>query len=103
MRVLERMVAASRRRPGRVLAVAFVLVVIGTALALRLAPSAATSTLVGTGSREYRATETLPTPFGDNAIVVPVRGPLPNLILTPNLDPLIGLEGCLSGHTPQGA
>jgi hypothetical protein len=103
MRVLERMVAASRRRPGRVLAVAFVLVVIGTALAVRLAPSAATSTLVGTGSREYRATETLRTRFGDNAIVVLVRGPLPNLVLTANLDRLIGLEGCLSGNTPQGA
>jgi uncharacterized protein len=102
MRVLERMVAASRRHPGRVLAVACVLVAAGTALALGLAPSAATSTLVGKGSAEYRATERMRERFGDHAIVVLVRGSLPNLVLTANLDRLIGLEGCLSGNAPAG-
>jgi uncharacterized protein len=102
MGVLERMVAASRRHPGRVLAIACVLVAAGTALALGLAPSAATSTLVGKSSAEYRATERMRARFGDHAIVVLVRGSLPNLILTANLDRLIGLEGCLSGNTPPG-
>jgi hydrophobe/amphiphile efflux-3 (HAE3) family protein len=100
---LQRMVAASGRHPGRVLGLAGVLVVVGAALALGLSPSAATSTLVGKGSDEYRATERYRERFGDHAIVVLVRGDLPNLLLTANLNRLIGLEGCLSGNAPKGA
>jgi hydrophobe/amphiphile efflux-3 (HAE3) family protein len=101
--VLGRIVAASGRRPGRVLAVVVVLVVAGGVLALRLEPSAATSTLVGKGSAEYQATERYRERFGDHSIIVLVRGELSNLLLTSNLNRLIGLEGCLSGNTPQGA
>ncbi|MEA2291909.1 MAG: uncharacterized protein QOF17_929 [Solirubrobacteraceae bacterium] len=97
---LQRLVAASARRPGRVLAVVAVLAVAGAALALQLSPSAATSTLVGKGSAEYRATEDYRASFGDHAIVVLVRGDLANLVLTKNLDLLLGLEGCLSGNKP---
>jgi predicted RND superfamily exporter protein len=103
MSVLGRIVAASGRHPGRVLAVVAVLAVAGAALALKLEPSAATSTLVGKGSAEYRATETYRQRFGDHAILVLVRGQLSNLVLTANLERLIGLEGCLSGNTPAGA
>src|SRR3954463_707889 len=92
-----------RRHPGRVLAVVAVLAIVGAALALRLQPSAARSTLVGKGSAEYKATERYRERFGDHSIIVLVRGELPNLLLTANLNRLIGLEGCLSGNTPQGA
>jgi hydrophobe/amphiphile efflux-3 (HAE3) family protein len=103
MSALERMVAAAGRRPVRVLAAVGLLAAIGAALALSLSPSAATSTLVGKGSDEYRATERYRERFGDHAIVVLVRGELTNLVLTANLNRLIGLEGCLSGNTPKGA
>src|SRR3954469_18218261 len=102
MRVFQRMVAASGRHPVRVLAIVAVLAVAGGALALRLEPSAATSTLVGKNTAEYKATERYRQRFGDHAIIVLVRGQLSNLLLTSNLNRLIGLEGCLSGNTPQG-
>jgi hydrophobe/amphiphile efflux-3 (HAE3) family protein len=103
MNALQRMVAASGRRPWPVLAAVALLAAIGAVLALQLSPSAATSTLVGKDSEEYRATERYRERFGDHAIVVLVRGELPNLVLTANLNRLIGLEGCLSGNTPEGA
>ena len=103
MGALQRMVAASGRHPRRVLALTAVLAVAGAALSLGLSPSAATSTLVGKGSSEYRATEHYRERFGDHSIVVLVRGQLSNLLLTSDLNRLIGLEGCLSGNTPAGA
>ena len=72
------------------------------ALALGLHPSAATSTLAGRSSDTYQATERYRERFGDHAIVVLVRGPLQQLVLTENLGRLLGLEGCLSGNLPPG-
>jgi predicted RND superfamily exporter protein len=96
----ERIVRASARRPGRVLAIVAVLAALGGALALRLEPSAATDTLVGRGADTFKATETYRHKFGDHAVIVLVRGELSNLLLTSNLGKLIGLEGCLSGNKP---
>src|SRR5215203_6159512 len=97
---LERVVRAAARRPRVVLAVLAVLCAGGAALALGLEPSAATSTLAGRSSDSYRATERYRERFGDHAIVVLVRGPLEQLLLTDNLGRLLGLEGCLSGNAP---
>jgi hydrophobe/amphiphile efflux-3 (HAE3) family protein len=100
---MHRLVAASARRPGRVLALVAVLVLAGAALAAHaLRPSAATSTLAGHGTTEYAATQELHERFGDDAIAVLVRGDLPQLMLTKNINTLLGLEGCLSGNKPQG-
>ncbi|WP_270042045.1 MMPL family transporter, partial [Solirubrobacter ginsenosidimutans] len=91
-------------RPARVLAVVLVLAVVGGGLALwRLSPSAATSTLVGSGSASGRATDIVHRRFGDDAVYVLVRGDLPRLVLTSDLNRLLGLEGCLSGNAPAGA
>src|SRR5215211_8734127 len=98
----ERVVRTSARRPGRVLAVLAVLCAGGAALAVGLQPSAATSTLAGKGSDTYQATERYRERFGDHAIVVLVRGPLEQLLLTDNLGRLLRLEGCLSGNKPAG-
>jgi len=100
---LERLVAASTRRPGRVLAGVALLVVVCAALALGLRPSAATDTLVGRSSSSYEATERYRERFGEQSVVVLVRGDLPNLVLTKNLNTLVGLEGCLSGNKPEDA
>jgi hydrophobe/amphiphile efflux-3 (HAE3) family protein len=96
----ERVVRAAARRPRRTLAVLAVLCAAGAALALGLHPSAATSTLAGRSSDSFQATERYRERFGDHAIVVLVRGPLQQLVLTENLGRLLGLEGCLSGNKP---
>jgi hydrophobe/amphiphile efflux-3 (HAE3) family protein len=91
-------------RPWRVLAVVLVLAVLGGGIAVfRLTPSAATSTLVGSGSASGRATDVVHARFGDDAVYVLVRGDLPRLVLTADLNKLLGLEGCLSGNVPAGA
>ena len=100
--MLARIVAASARRPVPVLAAVAVLVLAGAALALRLEPSAATDTLVGSGTAEFRATEDYRKKFGDDAIIVLVEGELSRLVLTADLQRLLGLEGCISGNVPKG-
>src|SRR5918997_2422721 len=97
---LERVVRAAARRPRRVLAVLAILCAGSAALALGLQPSAATSTLAGRASDPFQATERYRERFGDHAIVVLVRGPLEQLVLTDNLGRLLQLEGCLSGNKP---
>jgi hydrophobe/amphiphile efflux-3 (HAE3) family protein len=100
-RVLRRLVGGVTRRPVPVLAVTAVLALGGAALALRLEPSAATSTLVDRGSETYKDTERFKQDFGDEAILVLVRGELTRTVLTADLGRLIRLEGCLSGNVPD--
>src|SRR3954471_24057403 len=97
----ERVVRASARRPGRALPVTARLAALGAALALRLEPSAATSTLAGRSSDTFQATERYRERFGDHSIVVLVQGDLAQLVLTDKLGRLLGLEGCLSGNKPR--
>jgi uncharacterized protein len=96
--LLGRVVRAVTRRPLPVLAVTAVLALAGAALALRLEPSAATSTLVDPGSDTYRATERFKQDFGDEAVLVMVQGELSRTILTDDLLRVLSLEGCLSGN-----
>jgi uncharacterized protein len=84
-----------------VLAVTAVLALGGAALALRLEPSAATETLVDQGSDTFKDTERFKKDFGDEAILVLVRGELTRTVLTSDLGRLIRLEGCLSGNVPD--
>ena len=65
------------RRPLPVLAVTLLLALGGAALALRLEPSAATDTLVSRSSDSFQATERYRRDFGDEAVVVLVKGELP--------------------------
>ena len=98
------MVAWAPSRPARVLAAVLTLAVLGGGLALwRLSPSASTSTLVGSGSKAGRATAVVHSRFGDDAVYVLVRGDLARLVLTSDLNRLLGLEGCLAGNVPAGA
>ena len=77
-----------------------VLAIAGAVLALRLHPNAGTSTLVDSGSPTYQATQRYHERFGDDAVIVLVRGKLTNLVLTGDILRLIGLEGCIAGHPP---
>ena len=96
-----RIVAAVTRRTLPVLAVTALLALGGAALALRLEPSTATDTLVDSGSETFKATERFKQDFGDEAVIVLVRGKLSDTLLTEDLRRVLRLEGCLSGNVPD--
>ncbi|MBI5104231.1 MAG: MMPL family transporter, partial [Solirubrobacterales bacterium] len=100
-RILAAVMGAAARRPLAVGLVATVLALAGAALALRLEPSAATDTLVGKSSATYEATQREHERFGEDAVIVLVKGDLSRLLLTSDLERLLGLEGCLSGNAPK--
>jgi predicted RND superfamily exporter protein len=83
-----------------VVALATVLGLGGVALALRLRPTAATDTFVSSSSPEYRATQRFYKNFGEEPIEVLIKGNLQQLVLSSDVDRLVGLEGCLSGNVP---
>ena len=85
------------------IALATVLGLVGAAFALRLHPTAATSTFVSSSSPEYRATQQFYKNFGEEPIEVLVKGDLQQLVLSSDVDRLVGLEGCLSGNVPAQA
>jgi hydrophobe/amphiphile efflux-3 (HAE3) family protein len=90
-------------RPIPVLAGVVALALIAAVAALRLQPDAGTDQLVDNDSSAYRATQDFKQKFGDDAIVVLVKGDLQQLVLAPDdLSKLLSLEGCLSGNVPGG-
>ncbi|HEX2232827.1 MAG TPA: hypothetical protein VHG69_05635, partial [Thermoleophilaceae bacterium] len=93
-----RVVRAVTARPLIVLVVVGVLALAGAALALRLEPSSATDTLVDRSSETFEATERFKRDFGDEAVIVLVKGDLQRTVLTSDLGRLLTLEGCLSGN-----
>ncbi|MEJ7717537.1 MAG: MMPL family transporter [Thermoleophilaceae bacterium] len=97
--VFGRIARAAARRPWLVLAVFGVLVLAGLAGSLTLRTSASTDTLVDAGSDRSEATEQYKQRFGDEAIVVLVRGNLQSTLLTSDLRRLLSLERCLSGRS----
>lgn len=99
-RTLAAVAGACARRPRLVLALAAVIGLAGVLLAVGLHPSAATSTLVPSSSAEYKATQSYYRSFGEEPITVLVKGDLQQLVLSSDIDRLLGLEGCLSGNVP---
>ena len=91
------------RRPWLTLGVAAALGLGAAALALGLSPSAATSTFVSSSSPQYRATQRYYRSFGEEPVDVVVKGSLQQLLLSSDIDKLVGLEGCLSGNVPVSA
>ena len=75
---------------------------IGAVAALRLEPDAGTDQLVDNDSAAFAATEDFKQRFGDDAVVVLVKGDLEQLVLTSDLGTLLSLEGCLSGNVEGG-
>ena len=87
-----RLVRAATRRPLLVLCVVGALALAGAGLALRLDPSAATDTLVNRSSQTFQDTERFRRDFGDEAVVVLVKGNLQRTVLTPDLGRVLRLE-----------
>jgi predicted RND superfamily exporter protein len=94
----RRVVRVTVRRPLIVLTLTVLLALGGAALALRLRPSTATETLVDRSSETFEATERFKRDFGDEAVLVLVKGELTRTVLTPDLGRVLGLEGCLGGN-----
>ena len=102
-RFLSALAGGAARRARLVIAVAVVLGLAGAGLALRLKPTAATSTFVSSSSSEYKSTQRFYQSFGEEPVEVLVKGDLQQLVLSEDIDRLIGLEGCLSGNVPASA
>ncbi len=98
--VFERIVRAVARRPLVPLIAVAIVAVAGALFALRLEPSSGTDSLVSKGSETFEQTERFKRDFGDDAVVVLVKGDLQRTLLTSDLQKLIQLEGCLSGNVP---
>jgi predicted RND superfamily exporter protein len=99
-RLLAALAGGAGRRPVAVVLLALALGLGGAALALRLHPSAATDTFVGRSSATYRATQRFYRSFGEEPVGVVIQGDLQQLLLSSDIDRLVGLEGCLSGRVP---
>jgi len=93
--------AARHARP--VLAVAVVLAIAAAVGATRLPTDAGVDTLTDSGSHTAEATRQVRETFGEEPVVVLVKGELPKLLLGDDLFKLLRLEGCLSGKVPKGA
>ena len=102
-RLLSGLAGWAARRSRLVIAAAVVLGLAGAGLALRLRPTAATSTFVSSSSSQYRATQKFYESFGEEPVEVLVKGDLQRLVLSSDIDRLVGLEGCLSGNLPASA
>jgi hydrophobe/amphiphile efflux-3 (HAE3) family protein len=102
-RILGAAMGTAARRPLAVGLFVTVLALAGAALALRLAPTTASKTLVGSSSASYQATQRDNELFGEDAVYVLVRGAVSKLVLTADLESLVALEGCLGGNVPPNA
>ncbi|MGN6275288.1 MAG: efflux RND transporter permease subunit [Solirubrobacterales bacterium] len=97
-------VAAWAARHARPLVAVTVVVAIAAAVgATQISTDAGVGTLVDSSSATYKATQAVRQEFGEEPVVVLVKGELPQLILTENIFKLLRLEGCLSGKVPKGA
>ena len=80
-RLLAALAGGAARRPALVLSLAALLGIGGALLALRLQPSAATSSFVSSSSAPYRSTQTFYRHFGEEPVEVLVHGDLQQLVL----------------------
>lgn len=93
--------AARHARP--VVAVTLVVAIVAAVGATQISTDAGVGTLVDSDSATYKATQGVRQEFGEEPVVVLVKGELPQLILTQDIFKLLRLEGCLSGKVPKGA
>jgi uncharacterized protein len=93
--------AADHARP---LLAGTLVVALGAAVGGTQIPTdAGIDTLADSDSATSKATQEVRRAFGEEPVVVLVKGELPQLLLTQNIFKLLRLEGCLSGKVPEGA
>ena len=101
--LLGRVAAWAARHARPLVAISAVLAIVAAVGATQLPTDAGVDTLADEGSPTVEATERVKEDFGEEPIVVLVKGELPELLLTDDLFRLLRLEGCLSGKVPKGA
>jgi hydrophobe/amphiphile efflux-3 (HAE3) family protein len=93
--------AARHARP--LVALSAALAIVAAVGATQLPTDAGVDTLADSDSATAEATQQVREDFGEEPIVVLVKGELPELLLTDDLFRMLRLEGCLSGKVPKGA
>ena len=97
-----RVAAWAARHARAVVGVTLVVAIVAAVGATQISTDAGVGTLADSDSATYRATQQVRQDFGEEPVVVLVKGELPQLILTENIFKLLRLEGCLSGKVPKG-
>jgi len=100
--LLARIAGWCVERPIPVLAATALVALVAAIAALGLETDAGTDQLVDDDSPAFVGTEEFRDKFGDDAVVVLVKGDLERLVLTSDLGTMLALEGCLSGNAPGG-
>jgi hydrophobe/amphiphile efflux-3 (HAE3) family protein len=95
---LQRVVAVAVKRPALTVSVVLALALGGGLLALGLKPSTGIDTFVGRSSSSYQATLDDQRHFGSDAVVILIREPLTDLVLSRDLGTVSFLEACLAGQ-----
>jgi len=90
-------IGAALRRPRAAIAGAVVLVLLAALGLTRLQTDTGARTLVGGSSPSAAATDRAQRLFGGDAIVIAIAGDVSHLVLTSDLERVLGLEGCLAG------
>ncbi|MCW3000301.1 MAG: superfamily protein-like exporter, partial [Solirubrobacterales bacterium] len=101
-RVLGAVMSLAARRPLAVGGVVVALALLGGGAALGLQPTSADDTFISRSTETFKASQAYHERFGEDAVYVLVNEPVSQLVLTSDLQRIIGLEGCLSGNAPRG-
>ncbi len=96
-----RVTAFSLRNAAAVVAAVAVLGLAGLVLALGLSPSASSGKMSSGEATE--ATTRMHRAFGEEPVVILVKGHLTRMLLMSDVQQLLGLEGCISGNVPASA
>ncbi len=96
---MEWLVRLAARRPALTLGIIVALAILGGLLALGMQPSTGTGTFVSSSSASYQATQDDQRHFGGDPVIVLIREPLTDLVLTKELATVTKLEACLAGET----
>ena len=102
-RLFSGLAVRAARRPLLTIGALGVLGIACAIAALGLRPTAATDTLVGSSSSTYKNTQSFYKHFGEEPVEVLVKGDLRKLVLSSDIDRLVGLEGCMSPSLPAAA
>ncbi|HEY3971261.1 MAG TPA: MMPL family transporter [Solirubrobacteraceae bacterium] len=102
-RLFSGLALRAARRPLLTLGLFAAIGIVCAIAALSLRPTAATDTLVGSSSATYKNTQSFYKDFGEEPVEVLVKGDLRKLVLSSDIDRLVGLEGCISPSLPAAA
>jgi uncharacterized protein len=94
----EWLASVAARRPAVTIGIVLALAIGGGVGALGLKPSTGIDTFVSRSSSSYQATVDDQRHFGSDAVVILIREPLTDLVLSRDLGTLSFLEACLAGQ-----